>query len=141
MSFEIVKRESTDFGGLVLPRMELGSSAHATDLLKFTRERVQLRGVEELTTVYVAVPELGWTAVIGYRCIDLDHLEIGDVLVRVPAGYFAKFTPDGRTSDPIEDVWIQAEVAEKEGRIERAYAEEVEVFRPPNNVELFISLT
>jgi len=141
MSFEIVKRESTDFGGLVLPRMELGSSAHATDLLKFTRERVQLRGVEELTTVYVAVPELGWTAVIGYRCIDLDHLEIGDVLVRVPAGYFAKFTPDGRTSDPIEDVWIQAEVAEKEGRIERAYAEEVEVFRPPNHVELFISLT
>ncbi|MFD6058920.1 hypothetical protein [Rhodococcus wratislaviensis] len=140
MSFEIVKRESTDFGGLVLPRMELGSSAHATDLLKFTRERVQLRGVEELATVYVAVPELGWTAVIGYRCIDLDHLEIGDVLVRVPAGYFAKFTPDGRTSDPIEDVWIQAEVAEKEGRIERAYAEEVEVFRPPNNVELFISL-
>ncbi|MBC2642990.1 MULTISPECIES: hypothetical protein [unclassified Rhodococcus (in: high G+C Gram-positive bacteria)] len=141
MSFEIVKREATDFGGLILPRMELGPTAHATDLMKFTRERVQQRGVGELATVYVAVPDLGWTAVIGYRCIDLDHLEIGDVLVRVPSGYFARFTPDGRSSDPIEDVWIQAELAEKEGRIERAYAEEIEVFRAPNNVELFISLT
>ncbi|MDH6288655.1 hypothetical protein [Rhodococcus opacus] len=141
MSFEIVKRESADFGGLVLPRTELSSSAHSTDLMKFTRERIQQRGTGELTTVYVAVPDLGWTAVIGYRCIDVGHLEIGDVLVRVPAGFFAKFTPDGRSSDPIEDVWIQAELAEKEGRIERAYAEEVEVFRAPNNVELFISLT
>ncbi|WP_072689472.1 hypothetical protein [Rhodococcus marinonascens] len=141
MSFEIVKRESTDFGGLVLPRMELGSSIHATDLMKFTRERVQQRGIEEVTTVYVAVPDLEWSAVIGYRCIDVDHLAIGDVLVRVPEGYFAKFAPDGRSSDPIEDVWIQAELAEKEGRIERAYTEEIEVFRAPSNVELFISLT
>ncbi|GAF50735.1 hypothetical protein [Rhodococcus wratislaviensis] len=141
MSFEIVKRESANFGGLVLPRIELGPSAHATDLMKFTRERVQQRGVEDLATVYVAVPDLGWTAVIGYRCLDLRHLAIGDVLVHVPAGYFAKFTPDGRSSDPIEDVWIQAELAEKEGRIERAYAEEIEVFRAPSGVELFISLT
>ncbi|MEN0135016.1 MAG: hypothetical protein AAGC80_07695 [Rhodococcus sp. (in: high G+C Gram-positive bacteria)] len=140
MSFEIVKRDSAEFGGYVLPRTELSSSAHATDLMKFTRERVRQRGVEELATVYVAVPDLGWTAVVGYRCIDLAHLAVGDVLVRVPAGYFAKFTPDGRSSDPIEDVWIQAELAEKEGRIERAYAEELEVFRAPNNVELFISL-
>ena len=141
MSFEIVKRESADFGGTGSAAHELSSSAHSTDLMKFTRERVQQRGTGELTTVYVAVPDLGWTAVIGYRCIDLDHLKIGDVLVRVPAGFFAKFTPDGRSSDPIEDVWIQAELAEKEGRIERAYAEEIEVFHAPNSVELFISLT
>lgn len=140
MSFEIVKRDSSDFGGLVLPRTELGPSAHATDLMKFTRERIQQRGVDELTTVYVAVPTLGWTAVIGYRCADLEQLEIGDIFVRVPAGYFARFTPDGRSPDPIEDVWIQVEIAEKEGRIERAYAEEIEVFRAPSSVELYISL-
>ncbi|MFZ2176438.1 MAG: hypothetical protein WAW17_20835 [Rhodococcus sp. (in: high G+C Gram-positive bacteria)] len=140
MSFEIVKREASSFGGLVLPRMELGPTLHSSDLMKFTRERLQQRGVDELSTVYVAVPDMGWTAVIGYRCSGLDDLQIGDVLAPVPAGFFARFTPDGRSSDPIEDVWMQVEIAEKDGRIERAYTVEVEVFRPPNQVELFISL-
>ncbi|MDV7246504.1 MULTISPECIES: hypothetical protein [Rhodococcus] len=140
MTFEIVKREAADFGGLVLPRRELGSTVHAADLMKFTRERIHQRGIDDLTTVYVAVPDLGWSAVVGYRCAGLDDLAIGDVLVRVPAGYFAKFLPDGRSSDPIEDVWLQAEIAEKEGRIERAFTEEVESLRSPSSVELFISL-
>lgn len=140
MSFEIVKRGAQDFGGLVLPNVETGPGERVGGLVEFTRERILQRGVSEIVTVYVPNRDGGSSAVIGYPCGDLDDLVVGDVLVRVPAGYFAVFTPDGPADDPIDDVWRQAELAAKEGHIDRAFAEEVEVTRAPSVVELFISL-
>ncbi|MFD0453648.1 hypothetical protein ACFQZK_25265 [Rhodococcus aetherivorans] len=77
---------------------------------------------------------------VGYRCDGLSDLTIGDSLVRIPTGYFARFVPGGDHSDPVEDVWHQVEIAEKEGRIERAYREEVAVIGPSGVTELYISL-
>ncbi|MET4611310.1 putative transcriptional regulator YdeE [Rhodococcus sp. PvR044] len=140
MSFTIVKRGVQDFGGLVLPNVETGPGERVGGLMEFTRERILQRGVAEIVTVYVPSSDGRSSAVIGYPCADLDDLVLGDVLVRVPGGYFAVFTSDGPVDDPVDDVWRQAELAAKEGRIDRAFAEEIEFTRTSSSVELFISL-
>ncbi|MFE3290968.1 hypothetical protein [Rhodococcus sp. NPDC059234] len=139
MTFVIVKRGVQDFGGLVLPNMETGPGERSGGLMEFTRERIRARGITEIVTVYVPNRSGGCSAVVGYPCANPADLVVGDVAVRVPAGYFAFFTPDGPVKDPIEDVWMQAEMAMKEGRIDRAFAEEIEWSRN-RAVELFISL-
>ncbi|MFC9786488.1 effector binding domain-containing protein [Rhodococcus sp. NPDC127528] len=140
MGFEIVKRPVLDVGGLVLPNVEVGAGGRSGGLMEFTRERVLERGVTEIVTVFTPNSAEGSTAVVGYRCVSTEQLAEGDVMVRVPAGYFAKFTSEGPVDDPIADVWNQAEVAATEGKIDRAFAEEIEITRAPNAVELYISL-
>ncbi|MFC7448801.1 hypothetical protein [Rhodococcus daqingensis] len=139
MSFEIVKRGVQDFAGLVLPDIEIGSGERSGGLIEFTRERILARGVTAIVTVFVP-NRTGVVAVIGYPCDGTDGLAVGDVVVRVPAGYFALFTSDGLVGDPVEDVWRQAELAAKEGKIDRAFTEEIEITRAPRAVELYISL-
>ncbi|MGW5072937.1 hypothetical protein [Rhodococcus sp. NPDC004095] len=143
MSFEIVKCGVVDVGGLVLPNVDpaSGERSGAGGLMEFTRERIRERGITEIVTVYTPNKEGDSIAVVGYRCDSVEHLVEGDVMVRVPAGYFARFVPDGPVDDPIADVWNQVEVAAKEGMIDRALAEEIEITRAPNGFELFISLT
>ncbi|SDE16322.1 hypothetical protein SAMN05444580_11152 [Rhodococcus tukisamuensis] len=141
MGFEIVKCSVVDVGGLVLPNVDAGSGERSGGLMEFTRERILERGVAEIVTVYTPNTEGDSIAVVGYRCDGPEHLAEGDVMVRVQAGYFARFVPDGPVDDPIEDVWKQAEVAAQEGKIDRAFAEEIEITRAPSGVELFISLT
>ncbi|TQF73959.1 hypothetical protein FK531_04605 [Rhodococcus spelaei] len=140
MSFEIVKQGVRDFGGLVLPNVETGTGGRYGDLMEFTRERILQRGVVDIVTVFVPNGDGGWTAVIGYECDSSDDPVTGDVHVRVPSGYFAVFTPDGPVADPVADVWMQVEAAAQEGRIDRAFAEEIEITRDASEVELFISL-
>lgn len=141
MSFQIVKRSPQSFGGLVVPDVDMRSVRSDGGLLEFTRERLLDRGIAEIGTVYVAHGDHGWSAVVGYPCADPADLATGDVLVRVPGGYFAMFTADGLVEDPVEDVWLQAETAEKEGSIDRAFVAELEVVHPTKTVELFVSLT
>ncbi|MDM7486842.1 hypothetical protein QT969_00935 [Rhodococcus sp. CSLK01-03] len=140
MSFELTKLHDHYVGGLVLPGLEPGSTGQQSELLAFTEDRIRARGVGEVLVVYICHPEVGWNAVVGSRCEGLSELTIGDSLVRVPAGYFARFVPDGEHSDPVDDVWHQVEIAEKEGLIERAHREEVAVIGPSGLTELYISL-
>ncbi|OOL31497.1 hypothetical protein GQ85_13285 [Rhodococcus rhodochrous] len=140
MSFELTKLHDHYVGGLVLPGLEPGSTGQRSELLTFTEDRIRARGIGEVVVVYICHPEVGWNAMVGCRCAGLSDLAVGDSLVRVPTGYFARFVPDGDHSDPVEDVWHQVEIAEKEGRIERAYREEVAVIGPSGVTELYISL-
>ena len=140
MSFTIVKVRGYSVGGLVVPGIEPGSGRLGDDLLDFTLERLRARGLGDVTVVYVSNPEVGWTALAGYRCDDVGSLAVGDSMIRVTDKYAARFTPDGSRTDPWEDVWTQVEIAEKEGGIARAYREEVAFLPSSGEMELFVSL-
>ncbi len=85
-------------------------------------------------------PEVGWTVLAGFRCDDLGSHAVGDSMIRVTDKYAARFTPDGSSTDPWEDVWTQVEIAEKEGHIARSYREEVAYLPASGEMELFVSL-
>lgn len=140
MSFTIVKVHPCHVGGLVVPDMEPGVAASYSDLMAFTLERLRTRGIRDITVVYVSHPEVGWTAVVGYRCDGVEGLAVGDSLIRVTGKYAARFAPDGSATDPWEDVWTQVAIAEKDGEITRAFREEVAVFSANGEIELYISL-
>ncbi|MBM7457827.1 hypothetical protein ACIBED_15275 [Rhodococcus coprophilus] len=140
MSFTIVKVRGYSVGGLVVPGIEPGSGRLGDDLLDFTLERLRARGVGDVTVVYVSNPEVGWTALAGYRCDDVASLAVGDSMIRITDKYAARFTPDGSRTDPWEDVWTQVEIAEKDGEIARAYREEVAFLPASGEMELFVSL-
>lgn len=140
MSFEVVKLHSFGVGGLVLPGLAPGAAAQRSELMSFTEDRIRARGIDEVVVAYVCNPEVGWSAVVGYRCNGVDDLPVGDSMVTVPTAYFAHFTNDADDDDPAEDVWDQVELAEKEGRIERAYGGEVATIRSNGETDLFIRL-
>jgi len=140
VSFEVVKLHSFGVGGLVLPGMAPGAAAQRSELMAFTEDRIRARGIDEVVVAYVCNPEVGWSAVVGYRCNGVDDLPVGDSMVTVPTAYFAHFTNDADDGDPVEDVWDQVELAEKEGRIERAYGGEVATIRSDGETDLFIRL-
>jgi len=135
-----VKLHSFGVGGLVLPGLAPGAAAQRSELMSFTEDRIRARGIDEVVVAYVCNPEVGWSAVVGYRCNGVDDLPVGDSMVTVPTAYFAHFTNDADDDDPTEDVWDQVELAEKEGRIERAYGGEVATIRSNGETDLFIRL-
>lgn len=70
----------------------------------------------------------------------MDALPVGDVLIKVPKGVYARFEPNGDYHDPVEDVWAQVDDATASAEITRAYREEIEIWRGPAEVELLISI-
>jgi hypothetical protein len=108
--------------------------------MAFTEDRIRARGIDEVVVAYVHNPEVGWSAVVGYRCGGVEDLPVGDSMVTVPTAYFAHFTKDGVDVDPVDDVWSQVEIAEKAGRIERAYGGEVATIRTTGETDVFIRL-
>ncbi|MFD6676948.1 hypothetical protein ACFWDA_21640 [Rhodococcus zopfii] len=140
MSFEVLKVHSFGVGGLVLPGVSPGATVQRSELMVFTEDRIRARGIDEVVVAYVCNAEVGWSAVVGYRCNGVEDLAIGDSMVIVPTAYFAQFTNGAAAGDLVEDVWEQAEIAEKEGRIERAYGGDVATIRSNGETDLLIRL-
>jgi predicted transcriptional regulator YdeE len=91
-------------------------------------------------TVYVPDPAGTYNAVVCFEYSDPSAVPVGDVLVKVPKGVYARFEPNGDYHDPVEDVWAQVDDATASAEITRAYREEIEIWRGPDSVELFISI-
>ena len=142
MTAAIRGREAQVFGGLVVPGVRPGFKVSGSDLFEFLRGRLRegANGGAAVYTVYVRDPGGNYNAVVAHAYPAVGAVPPGEVFVYVPRGPFAVFTPNGEYSDPVEDVWAQAEIATAAGEIERAYAEEIEVWHDPGRIELFISI-
>ncbi|RJO76366.1 AraC family transcriptional regulator [Nocardia panacis] len=142
MTYTIVVRGEATYGGLVVPRVRPSFKVSNSDLIEFLKDRLRDRAGDEhrLHTVYVPDPAGNCNALVCFEYPDPAAVPIGDVLVRVPKGVYARFAPNGDYHDPVEDVWAQVDDATASAEITRAYREEVEVWRGPDSVELFISI-
>ncbi|UGT64403.1 effector binding domain-containing protein [Nocardia asteroides] len=142
MTYTIAVRPEAIYGGLVVPRVRPSFKVSNSDLIEFLKDRLRDRDIagRMLYTLYVPDPAGSYNAVV---CLDYPQpaeVPVGDVLVRVPKGVFARFEPNGDYHDPVEDVWAQVDDATASAEITRAYREEIEVWRKPDSVELFISI-
>ncbi|PQP20608.1 hypothetical protein [Rhodococcus opacus] len=139
---EIVKRQAESFVGLTIPEGKPGRPGPGRELVDYTVERIRDRGISEIFVVYAASPPpRTFTVVVGFPCDSTDKMEPGDVLVGVRSGYFARFCcEDESEPDALAETWSVADYAAARGRIERAFAEDLEVRHPDGSVELFLSL-
>ncbi|MFE7745469.1 effector binding domain-containing protein [Nocardia sp. NPDC057455] len=142
MSYAIVVRAEAVFGGLVVPRVRPSFKVSNSDLIDFLKDRLRDRAGEDrpMYTVYVPDPAGNYNAVVCFEYPSPDAVPVGDVLVRVPKGVYARFAPNGDYHDPVEDVWAQVDDATASAEITRAYREEIEIWHGPESVELFISI-
>jgi predicted transcriptional regulator YdeE len=147
MTYAIVVRGEAIYGGLAVPRVRPSFKVSNSDLIEFLEDRLRDRtdGPEQsadhpMYTVYVPDPAGNFNAVVCFEYPEPDVVPVGDVLVKVPKGVYARFVPNGDYHDPVEDVWAQVDDATASAEITRAYREEIEVWRSPETVELFISI-
>ena len=143
MTYTIVVRDQAIYGGLVVPRVRPTFKVSNSELIEFLRDRLRDRDDEPgrpLYTVYVPDPAGNYNVLVSYDYPVVDAVPVGDVLIRVPKGVYARFEPNGDYHDPVEDVWAQVDDATASAEITRAYREEIEIWRGPAEVELFIAI-
>lgn len=142
MSYAIVVRNEAIYGGLVVPRVRPSFKVSNSDLIEFLKDRLRDRpgSADPLYTVYVPDPAGSYNAMVCYEYAAPPAVPVGDLLVRVPKGVYARFAPNGDYHDPVEDVWAQVDDATASAEITRAYREEIEIWRGVDSVELFISI-
>lgn len=138
----IQARDEQIYGGLVVPRVVPSFKVSNSDLVDFLKDRLRERGSDQpIHTVYVPDPtKKNYNVLVAYPYSKVDEVPVGDVFVRVPRGAYARFVPIGEYRDPAEDVWAQVDAATASADIVRAYNEEIEVWRSPEDVELYISI-
>ncbi|MEV6277885.1 effector binding domain-containing protein [Nocardia sp. NPDC051832] len=142
MSYTIAVRNAALYGGLVVPRVRPSFKVSNSDLIEFLKDRLRERSGDKqpMYTVYVPDPAGNYNAIVCFECRAPEEVPVGDLLVRVPKGVYARFEPNGDYHDPVEDVWAQVDDATASAEITRAYREEIEIWRGPQSVELFISI-
>ncbi|MBF6145548.1 AraC family transcriptional regulator [Nocardia sp. 852002-20019_SCH5090214] len=141
MTYSIVVRDAAIYGGLVVPRVRPSFKVSNSELIEFLRDRLRDREIGgPLYTVYVPDPAGNYNVLVSYEYQAPKQVPVGDVMIRVPKGVYARFEPNGDYHDPVEDVWAQVDDATASAEITRAYREEIEVWRGPDRLELFISI-
>ncbi|NUP26098.1 MAG: AraC family transcriptional regulator [Nocardia sp.] len=150
MTYTIVVRGESVYAGLVFPKVRPSFKVSNSELIEFLKDRVRERldngagspdSQRPMYTVYVRTPTGTYNALVCFEYTDPGDAPVGDVLVRVPRGVYARFVPNGDYHDPVEDVWAQVDDATASAEITRAYREEIEIWHGSESVELFISIT
>ncbi|MEV0244988.1 GyrI-like domain-containing protein [Nocardia sp. NPDC050712] len=142
MTYTIAVRNAAIYGGLVVPRVRPSFKVSNSDLIEFLKDRLRERSGDKhpMYTVYVPDPAGNYNAIVSFEYRAAEEIPVGDLLVHVPKGVYARFEPNGDYHDPVEDVWAQVDDATASAEITRAYREEIEIWRGPQSVELFISI-
>ena len=149
MTYTIVVRGESVYAGLVFPKVRPSFKVSNSELIEFLKDRVRERldagdgwadSQRPMYTVYVRTPTGTYNALVCFEYTDPGDAPVGDVLVRVPRGVYARFVPNGDYHDPVEDVWAQVDDATASAEITRAYREEIEIWHGSESVELYISI-
>ncbi|MCX5044930.1 GyrI-like domain-containing protein [Aldersonia sp. NBC_00410] len=140
VSFEIVTLEEFLVAGLTVPLSGNRVTRRDLDLINFTWDRYRTRGgARRRVAAYIAQEENS-VAVLGYDPVSLDEVDLGDVVTRVPAGRYAKFSVTGQPYDLTRTAWADIIRAERAGQIKRTYVADVERFDDPSAIEVYISV-
>ncbi|NNH74487.1 AraC family transcriptional regulator [Nocardia uniformis] len=145
MDFNVVERHETLVAGTVLRSPALAVEGPRRAKVEEAWKRNLTRSLPgPPATAYVDhAPEIGsyLTHIVGYRCASLDDLLPGDVLARIPAGLFARFTRSGdNVGDTIVSIWRAVWDLEATGAIVRAYTGDFEHYPDSRTVEVFVAL-
>lgn len=81
-----------------------------------------------------------YTEIIGQEINSVDDLPPQAVLVRVPAGKYAKFRVEGDMPKIVMEAWSKVWQAEKDNTLQRAYTTDLERYPEPGAVELYIAV-
>ncbi|NEW38522.1 AraC family transcriptional regulator [Nocardia cyriacigeorgica] len=145
MDFNVVDRQETLVAGTVLRSPALAVEGPRRTKVEEAWKRNLARALPgpPASAFVDHAPEINsyLTHIVGYKCRTLDDLLPGDVLARIPAGRFARFTLSGDDlGDTVVTVWRAIWDAEAAGRLERSYSGDFERYPDNQTVEVFVAL-
>ncbi|WP_067532916.1 GyrI-like domain-containing protein [Nocardia crassostreae] len=146
MDLNVVERHETLVAGTVLRSPALAVERPRRAKVEEAWKRNLARSLPgPPATAYVDhAPEIGsyLTHIVGYRLRNgLADLQPGDVLARIPAGKFARFTRSGdNLGDTIASIWRMVWDLEASGTLVRAYTGDFERYPDVRTVEVFVAL-
>lgn len=140
MDFEIVTLAESLVAGLTIPLAGREVTARDLDLVNFTWDRYLAREKSvPRVAAYIGQHDHA-VAVLGYEVAEMDGMDAGDVLTRVPTGRYAKFVVSDKPYDLLRTAWAQVRKAESAGTITRSHTAEIERYTGPTSVEVYVSL-
>ncbi|WP_433757752.1 GyrI-like domain-containing protein [Nocardia sp. CA-135398] len=140
MDFEIVTLDESLVAGLTVPLAGREVTARDLDLVNFTWDRYLSREKNvPRVAAYIGQNDHA-VAILGYEIADMDDMDAGDVLTRVPSGRYAKFVVSDKPYDLLRTAWAQVRKAESAGTITRSHTAELERYTGPTSVEVYVSL-
>ncbi|WP_330251663.1 GyrI-like domain-containing protein [Nocardia sp. NBC_00565] len=140
MDFEIVTLDESLVAGLTIPLAGREVTARDLDLVNFTWDRYLARDKNvPRVAAYIGQHDHA-VAVLGYEVTEMDDMDAGDVLTRVPTGRYAKFVVSDKPYDLLRTAWAQVRRAESAGTITRSHTAEIERYTGPTSVEVYVSL-
>ncbi|MGW0180222.1 GyrI-like domain-containing protein [Nocardia sp. NPDC003345] len=146
MEFNVVDRPETLVAGMVLRSPALAVEGPRRTKVEEAWKRNLSRSLPgpPASAFVDHAPEINsyLTHIIGYRCRSLDDLQAGDVLARIPAGRYARFTLSGEDlGETIVTLWRAIWDAEASGRLVRSYTGDHERYPDEQTVEVFVAIT
>ena len=140
MDFEIVTLDESLVAGLTVPLAGREVTARDLDLVNFTWDRYLAREKNvPRVAAYIGQNDHA-VAILGYEVAEMDDMDAGDVLTRVPTGRYAKFVVSDKPYDLLRTAWAQVRKAESAGTITRSHTAEIERYTGPTSVEVYVSL-
>ncbi|WP_433729020.1 GyrI-like domain-containing protein [Nocardia sp. CA-129566] len=140
MDFEIVTLDESLVAGLTVPLAGREVTARDLDLVNFTWDRYLAREKNvPRVAAYIGQNDHA-VAVLGYQVAEMDDMDAGDVLTRIPSGRYAKFVVSDKPYDLLRTAWAQVRKAESAGTITRSHTAELERYTGPTSVEVYVSL-
>lgn len=140
MDFEIVTLNESLVAGLTVPLAGREVTARDLDLVNFTWDRYLAREKNvPRVAAYIGQNDHA-VAILGYEVAEMDDMDAGDVLTRVPTGRYAKFVVSDKPYDLLRTAWAQVRKAESAGTITRSHTAELERYTGPTSVEVYVSL-
>ncbi|MEV4237837.1 MULTISPECIES: GyrI-like domain-containing protein [unclassified Nocardia] len=140
MDFEIVTLDESLVAGLTVPLAGREVTARDLDLVNFTWDRYLAREKNvPRVAAYIGQNDHA-VAILGYEIAEMDDMDAGDVLTRVPTGRYAKFVVSDKPYDLLRTAWAQVRKAESAGTITRSHTAEIERYTGPTSVEVYVSL-
>ncbi|MEV2221559.1 GyrI-like domain-containing protein [Nocardia vinacea] len=140
MDFEIVTLDESLVAGLTVPLAGREVTARDLDLVNFTWDRYLAREKNvPRVAAYIGQNDHA-VAILGYEVAEMDDMDAGDVLTRIPTGRYAKFVVSDKPYDLLRTAWAQVRKAESAGTITRSHTAELERYTGPTSVEVYVSL-
>jgi len=140
VDFEIVTLDESLVAGLTVPLAGREVTARDLDLVNFTWDRYLAREKNvPRVAAYIGQNDHA-VAVLGYEVAEMDDMDAGDVLTRIPSGRYAKFVVSDKPYDLLRTAWAQVRKAESAGTITRSHTAELERYTGPTSVEVYVSL-
>ena len=130
---EIVELDEAYVDGLAIrtnnkTEQELGPNGWIAATWEEVKQMTDPNPPAGIYTGYAGDKDGNYTVVIGFRRPSADDLKPGEVISKIAAGRYAKFSRKGPMPNVVIDAWQAVWQAESDGKLSRAYTADLESY-------------